>query len=149
MGGCTIRLVAPVTMSPVSNDPSFATMRCVTPLSLRHTIISPSGDTGFGENDCEPLSPKIKIGEIGGEGGGGPPCAGGGPGRGPCPAVVTVLSESPVDDGDPGDFVDSDVVGCVGEPEQAANSSKRVSAVAFASGTECRVAVASRRRADG
>ena len=51
-------------MSPVSNDPSFATMRCVTPSSFRHPTICPPGDAGFGENDCEPLSPKIEIVET-------------------------------------------------------------------------------------
>ena len=45
----------------MSNDSSLATIRCVTPSSLRHTTICPPGEAGFGENDCEPLSPKIEA----------------------------------------------------------------------------------------
>ena len=54
-------LVAPPARLPVSNDPSSATMRWVKPSSLRHITICPPGDTGFGENDSEPLSPKIET----------------------------------------------------------------------------------------
>ena len=60
-GTCTIVLVALAAMSPVSNDSSFATMRCVSPLLFCHATIRPPADAGFGANDCEPLSPKIEI----------------------------------------------------------------------------------------
>jgi hypothetical protein len=62
------RLVTPGAMSPVSNDPSFATIRCTAPSRFTQATVPDATITaGLGLNDCEPdVAVMLTVTEGGG-----------------------------------------------------------------------------------